>query len=242
MALLQLEWMASSIERWTTVWVYYPDNTNEGPLKAVILLHGYQGNHTDFLTLSPVRRLAEEKGLLLVMPDGDNSFYLDYPERAEAYETYIAKELPSLIRKAFPVGKDRDHLFVLGLSMGGGGALRLGAKYGDVFGKAVSLSGEFCLGERGKTLGHGADVAAALEEAVEKKALLPQMYLTCGTEDFLLEENRYLHEVLLGHHLDHEYREAKGAHTWGFWAREMPLAFSFLEEKETGKEGRAWLS
>ena len=52
------------------------------------------------------------------------------------------------------------------------------------------------------------------DDYVEK---LPGIYMCCGTEDFLLENNRELHRFLESEGIPHEYHESKGNHDMVFW-------------------------
>ena len=46
---------------------------------------------------------------------------------------------------------------------------------------------------------------------------IPKLYLACGTEDFLIEENRDYRDFLTNEMIDFTYIEAPGAHEWNFW-------------------------
>ena len=50
---------------------------------------------------------------------------------------------------------------------------------------------------------------------------LPDMYLCCGTEDFLLEANRAMHRFLQDQGVAHEYHEAPGQHDMAFWSEHI---------------------
>lgn len=167
MAFIQMDYMAESIQRWTTSWVLFPmdeEITEKEPqrngkqvsglldyneekelLTAVILLHDAGGNHTDFVTKYGAYRAAEKSGHILIMPDLDNSGCKDYLVYGANYETYIAKELPSLMRRAFPIGKGKEHLKLMGVGEGGKEALLIAEKYPDVFGSAEDVT-KACLG------------------------------------------------------------------------------------------------
>lgn len=77
----------------------------------------------------------------MVMPSGDNAFYVDQPKGHNNYGEYIGQELVRLTRKMFPLSRKREDTFIGGLSMGGYGALRNGLKYSDTFGAVIALSG-----------------------------------------------------------------------------------------------------
>ena len=74
------------------------------------------------------------------MPAANRSFYMDMAHGAK-YETFIARELPSVIERYFPVCRKRSGRFIAGLSMGGYGTLRLALRYPGRYAAAASLSG-----------------------------------------------------------------------------------------------------
>ena len=46
---------------------------------------------------------------------------------------------------------------------------------------------------------------------------IPEIYMACGTEDFLLEANRRFHKFLEDNGVKHVYMESKGQHDMVFW-------------------------
>ncbi len=62
---------------------------------VIYLLHGYGGNARSWIGLKPeLARIADEKGIIFVCPDGKNSWYWDSPkDPAYRYETFVASEL-----------------------------------------------------------------------------------------------------------------------------------------------------
>ena len=42
--------------------------------------------------------------------------------------------------------------------------------------------------------------------------------MACGTEDFLIENNRTMHRFLESESIPHEYHEGKGIHDMNFWS------------------------
>ena len=93
-----------------------PQRKNE-PFKTLYLLHGLLGNHMDWGTTSRVQRFAEEHNLAVVMPAGENAFYIDHPETHNLYGEFIGKELVELTRKMFHLSAEREDTFIGGLSM-----------------------------------------------------------------------------------------------------------------------------
>lgn len=241
MAVIQMDFMASTIQRFTGIHVLLPcdqaDAVNKGPFPTLYLLHGYYGNYTDWLYNSRIALWAQQRNLAVVMPSGENAYYLDYPERAECFEAYIAKELVEVTRKAFPLSEKREDTWIAGLSMGGGGAIRCALHYGEVFGKAAGLSAGLTIHEEAKALEHQADVMQALTEAIAQKRPLPQIFLTIGTEDPLLADNREYHAYLQQNGIAHRYEEHPGGHNWDYWDGHILDVLDWLQ-----RGGTSWQS
>ena len=87
-------------------------------------------------------KIADEKGIIFVCPDGKNSWYWDSPKNPSyRYETFISNELINYIDANYPTVASRDKRAITGLSMGGHGALYNAIRHKDVFGAAGSTSG-----------------------------------------------------------------------------------------------------
>ena len=66
----------------------------------------------------------------------------------------------------------------------------------------------------------------AIVEKVDH-GLIPPMRLDCGTEDFLLGQNRSFHQHLDALHIPHEYQEFPGGHDWAYWDEHVRQAIAF---------------
>lgn len=108
----------------------------------LILLHGVYGSHWVWTWKAGVHRTAlrmtesgEIRPLAIIMPsDGlgcDGSGYLRH--RSENVEAWVVDEVPAAARLAVPELRPDANVVLGGLSMGGYGALRLGAKYAERF-------------------------------------------------------------------------------------------------------------
>ena len=149
MALIQMSIFSRSLMRTVPVTVVLPaDKTSDftAPLPpekkfpTLYLLHGVIGSTMDWVSGTRLERYATDHDLCVVMPSGDNSFYLDRPGASQNYGQFVGEELVELTRRMFPLSRERKDTFIGGLSMGGYGALRNGLKYHDTFGAIVSLS------------------------------------------------------------------------------------------------------
>ena len=263
MALLQCNFVSSSLMRTVPFHAILPVDkvfadqehaVENKPFPTLYLLHGIFGNDLDWVTGTRIRRYAEEKNLAVVMPSGDNGFYVDHPG-GDRYGEFIGKELVDVTRRMFPLSKKREETFLAGLSMGGYGALRNGLNYPETFGYAAGLSSAFILdlaaasgqdsdseripahgrsyyesvfGDLTKLKGSDRDPEALVKNLKKSQKRVPKLYLACGTDDPLLDANRAFHNFLKEQGVEHTYEEGPGAHEWDFWDRMIKRVIDWL--------------
>ena len=259
MALIQINYISNALQRTVPVQVILPVDklTPDGKLparkkfKTLYLLHGYLGNYTDWVSGTRIQRWAEERDLCVVMPSGDNAFYADRPATGNCYGQFIGEELVEITRRMFPLSDKREDTFIGGLSMGGFGAMRNGLKYHETFGTVISFSGVLELFEAWKNAPAGEDcsfqegIFGPFADAVEsdknpiwlakhlaKEKNLPRIYISCGTEDWLLSQNRNFRDLLIKLGYGVTYEEAPGNHNWDFWDTYIKKVIDWLPLEE----------
>lgn len=90
----------------------------------------------------PMRQIFLPNTILaVILPAGENSFYLDGEATGRKFATYVGKELVEYVQKTFHLPAKREDTFIGGLSMGGFGAVHTALAFPDTFEKAFSLSG-----------------------------------------------------------------------------------------------------
>lgn len=269
MAVLQMDFVSQCLMRTVTVKVIIPldkiakMNGEKAyvpeKFKTLYLLHGMLGNHTDWIDGTRIQRWAQEKNLAVVMPAGENRFYVDNPREGAYFGEFIGKELVEFTRKMFPLSDRREDTFIAGLSMGGYGAIRNGLKYHDTFSHIAGLSSgimmddilnsdndspmpfmrrsyyESVFGDLDKLPGSDMDCEALILDLKKKEAQIPRMYLCCGTEDFLVEKNRAYRDFLRNQGVDLIYEEGSGTHSWDFWDTYIQRVLEWLPLDETSK-------
>ena len=117
---------------------------------VLYLLHGWAGHYTDWVTRTNVADYAAHYRMIVVMPEGNNSWYVDAaPNRSasggerpgDKYESYILQELLPDVDQRYRTIQSRYGRAIAGLSMGGYGAVKFGLKYPSTFAFAGSMSG-----------------------------------------------------------------------------------------------------
>jgi S-formylglutathione hydrolase FrmB len=60
---------------------------------VLYLLHGKSGDHTDWSTRAPLREAVGQTPLIVVMPDGDDGWYMDWADGVHRCEGQIVRDL-----------------------------------------------------------------------------------------------------------------------------------------------------
>jgi putative tributyrin esterase len=262
MALIQVNYLSCALMRTVTVNVVLPvDKVSHrehdylpvpARLKTLYLLHGMFGNCNDWLTGTSIQRLAEERDLCVVMPSGDNSYYVQGPLPFNDYGAFVGEELPRVMRSMFPLSGRREDTFIAGLSMGGYGALRNGMRYAQTFGGIAAISSALTVldpasppiagdkavfGDLEVARGTDKNYEVAYEnlrsrvESGEEK--MPRIYLGCGTEDPFIEGTRALRARLEADGVEVAYSEEPGGHDWDLWESQIRKVVGWLPLGET---------
>ena len=253
MALIHLSLYSDTLMMDTSVSIIFPQNCSRisedrksfftGPYKVLYLLHGLKQNETSWTRMSSIERYVSQLPLVVVMPSVHRSFYTDQAHGFPFF-TYVADELPRLMKDMFNISANREDTFVAGLSMGGYGAFKLALSRPEQYGYAASLSGALDLvGLRSQHQDHSSD--AEMENtfgdldrvegsahdlfavASKLKAIKPELFVSCGTEDFLYEGNIKFRDTF-AQTLSITFHEESGAHTWHYWDRNIQRVLSWL--------------
>jgi S-formylglutathione hydrolase FrmB len=235
---------SAALHRRADVAVFVPPGYEGEALPRVILMHGVYGSHWAWTLKGGAHRVlmelmnAEEiPPMLLAMPSdglwGDGSGYLAH--RGADYARWIVEEVPAIAQIINPAGAQAKR-FICGLSMGGYGALRLGAVHA---GKFAGISAHSSITDYTQMRDFieeplesfeltGGSPSSVLEVMLANKSRLPPIRFDCGTEDGLIEYNRALHRDLDAAGIAHAYEEFPGAHTWEYWNEHLADSLKFF--------------
>jgi len=222
---------------------------------VLYLLHGWEGHYSDWVTRTNVADYAAHYRMIVVMPEGNDSWYVDGAAGMnDKYESYILKELMPDVDKRYRTIQSRYGRAIAGLSMGGYGAIKYGLKFPATFVFAGSISGAFGVTrytnkEMGganlepfmRTFGPVGSETRKTNDVFEitrglsaaRVASLPYFYFDCGTEDAAqhFNPNRELSELFLEKKIPHEYRELPGNHSWQYWDQQVQVILRIAAEK-----------
>lgn len=251
MASLTIELYSNCLNRHTSFKMVIPTDVHKGdfpprpknprmerPMKTLFLLHGYTGKGDNWVP----DYLAEKYNFAIVCPTGENSFWLNGLSSGHAFQSFVGEELVEFVRNTFGLAKNREDTYIMGMSMGGFGALHTALAYPDVFSKTAPLSSAFihhevagmqpgqgnavanydyyreCFGEPSKLLESENNPEVLVKKILAEGKPMPEIFMAVGTEDFLLEPNRAMHKFLEEQKVPHTYLEWAGNHDMKFWS------------------------
>ena len=108
MALIQMDFRSETLKRTVSINAIIPIEKFQGPYPTLYLLHGLTDNCNGWLSYSRIRLWAEESGLAVIMPSGENSFYMDILLKDGClgdFGEYIGRELVDVTREMFPLSR-----------------------------------------------------------------------------------------------------------------------------------------
>jgi S-formylglutathione hydrolase FrmB len=228
---------------------------------VVYLLHGYTDDNTGWLQFGEVNRYADKAigdgtipPMIIVMPNGDSSWYINSFDGKEKYEDFFIKEFMPAIEKKYHIKAEKKYRGIAGLSMGGYGSLIYSLKYPELFAAAAPFSaGVFTDDElvnmpdenyknvlaplfgqnlKGKDRLNDAWYKNSVLKIVETKSAddlkKVRYWIDCGDDDFLTKGNCMLHLALRDKKVPHEFRVRDGAHNWTYWRTGITDGLQFI--------------
>ena len=250
---LELNLKSTELKKDTCVNLLIP-NVIEGetkPFKTLWLLHGRAGDQSAWMRYSSIERYARMYNLAVVMPNGDRSWYADTSYGAN-YFSFIAKELPMVLTNLFKgYSSKREDNIVGGLSMGGYGALKLAMTLPEQYGACISLSGSLDITRKGRDCdmeewraifgshlktpndleGSEHDLFALAAKLKEENKPIPDIYMWCGENDYLLNTNYEFTCHLSKLEIPYKFEVSEGDHSWRWWDLHVQDALKYILTK-----------
>jgi S-formylglutathione hydrolase FrmB len=240
-----------------------PPHSGRSDLPVVLVLHGLGDDHLalDDFGIAARLHVAMESSALppfhAIAPDGERGFWIDWHDGSRPYERFLLEELlPAAERGLGLDAVPRDRRHVVGVSMGGIGALQVGLRHPELFASAASLSGaildeaqarEFTrdpfvrrLAPLERIFGDAGDTAfleAHNPFAVVRKRGAPlgqRLFIAAGEREkpFFRGTTAAFHAYLDRVGANHAFELYKGGHGWRYWAPVLEKAIGFALESD----------
>ena len=235
----QVWYDSPSLDAYRRMYVYTPPGYESGQesYPVLYLLHGGGGDEDAWTSLGRANLILDNlivqgkaKPMIIVMTNG-NAWQTStlrqkpglppitresYVQFQGQFEKSLVEDVIPFIEKHYRVKANKDSRAIAGLSMGGGHTITASITYPGTFGYiGVFSSGIFNQNEN--------------MDEMEKKFLalkasgVSKYWVACGVEDFVMESNKRLLDVLKKTNFEHEYYENEGGHTWANWREYLSL-------------------
>ncbi|MSP92638.1 MAG: DUF3327 domain-containing protein [Myxococcales bacterium] len=153
--------------------------------------------------------------------------YPDDPRHAE----FVAKHVLPFLERKFPVYGTPQSRCLMGASFGGVASLSTAWRYPGVFGRLLLQSGSFAFTDIGDNKrGPAFDQVVRFVNAFRENPGRPseKVFVSCGTYESLIYENRSMVPFLQGTGMDVRYEEARDGHNWENWRDRLQVGLSWL--------------
>ena len=231
---------------------YYP---------AVYLLHGYTDNDMGWMQFGEAHLIADEAigrreipPMILAMPDGGVTWYINNHDNSVRYEDFFFEEFMPYLEANYRIRPEKRYRGIAGLSMGGSGALLYSLKHPDMFAacaafsagirteeEMMAISAEWWERAHAALYGPGLegknritphlqsnDPIHLVQHSDLEKIKSVRIYLDCGDDDFLYKGNATFHILLRDLQVPHEYRVRDGGHQWSYWRSGLVEGLKFI--------------
>lgn len=238
---LKLSWPSMALLRPVEVHIGMPAffSLTSLPYKCVWALHCAMENGDFFFDRLSASELIEKEKIALIAPSLGNAYFLNSSFEAQAdFLNELAANLPNLL----PISKRREDNGILGISMGGFGAVRWGL-VNQGFGHIAAISGVFSCNvpederiaqDRRLKAVHGTFKKIMRKYLLEDNLVTrqeadlellsanienpPELTMFCGEEDYIsLNQTLWLEKILVSAGLPVSLELMPGSHDPQFW-------------------------
>lgn len=239
MAHLRVDFRSEVMDMNTSMTVVLPEQKRLDNTKVVYLLHGLADNCSGWSRYTSVERYAREKDVALVIPEVQRSFYADMIYGLD-YFKFINNELHTICQNFFGFSEKRENRYVMGLSMGGYGALKCALTSPEKYQGCAAFSAVADIettvfnsndgrkNEYKAIFGSTIPDESNLFKLLDKVDDLPSIYLSCGDEDPRIIHSEKMAKALKEKGCQVKYEHWGGEHNWIFWDQGAKRAFDYF--------------
>jgi len=225
-----------------------PDLRDDEELPLVVFLHGGGDSHDAFdrhgISARLDRAMAEGRvpRAVILLPNGELGFWANWRDGSRRYEDWVVDELMPEVRERYHTRACPEGCHVMGVSMGGSGALAMAHHRPDRFSTVTAISAPVLntqqmmdfVNDRLLSIiipTHRIFGPGTSRERIEQDDLylrwtspdstgMRSIVLAWGDGDrgAILSGNRTFSRHLTEHHIEHQAWEYEGGHAWVAWA------------------------
>jgi len=248
------DYRSRSLSRRRGLYVYTPPGYDGDPhvrYPVLYLLHGAGDNDATWTTFGRAHLIIDNllaqgkvKPMLIVMTDGHAAPFGRPPgpppgqpagaaagrpagpgagmsRNIEVYERDLLENVIPFVETNYRVRTEAANRAIAGLSMGGGQSLTIGLNHPDRFAWVGGFSSAVFNPET--------TLAPAFKDPKATDSALRVLWIACGKDDRLLENNQRLSSLLKDKSIHHDFLTTEGGHSWPVWRRYLaefaPLLF-----------------
>lgn len=244
-----------------SVYLPFDYKTSNRYYPILYLLHGLGDDDSGWIQFGEIAFYADKANangtsspMVIIMPDGLRSFYINSADGKIKYEDYFFKELMPAVENIYRIRKSQRFRAVAGLSMGGFGSLNFALKRPDLFCAAAPLSAAVFTDDEMQNLddnayadlgaviyGKGLKAKNRINSNNQQNSILKiientpadslkklNWFFDCGNNDFLINGNMAIHAAFKSKDVPHEFKIRNGVHNWHYWRTAMPDVLNFL--------------
>lgn len=245
--------------------IYLPSDyeTSSRYYPVVYLLHGHGDNHMGWIQFGEANLVADEgianrefPAMILAMPDGGVSYYINSYDNKVRYEDFFIQEFIPFIEETYRIRSEKQYRGIAGLSMGAFGTLNFALKFPEKFAACVAFSpvlfSEYYMketednkfnsyytplfgsnekGDKRLTDHYRKNNPFDFTRTKDKGAYDNlRIYIDCGDDDYLTDDNCRFHIHLNQMKIKHEFRMRDGVHGWTYWRSGLSSGLKFIGE------------
>ena len=258
---LQMTIKSTILLRPVQIFAFIPHGffTSSWPYKTIWLLHTAISDGSMFTEQASLLEIANQKGYALIAPSLGNGYFANTAYEKQAL--FLAEELLPAMRQALSISSKIEDNALLGVSMGGFGAIRWALDMPGIFSSVAAIATHFGLSipederllkskdlrplyqifvkgemsrlllDKNGNLHPSVDLFKLLSQA-KSQGSIPRMGLYCGESDWLAIEQT---KAFFGHCQEEEIQSelfiSEGSHNSDYWNHAILEAVEWIFAK-----------
>lgn len=221
------------LDRDVPIQIYKPARFREKRRYPLLIVH----DGPDYLEYSNLKVVLDNLIDRLEIPDviaalvGSDHRLVEYADH-EPHAKFLKEELVPQLERDLPLEGDPAGRCLMGASFGAIAAFSTAVRYPNFFGRLLLQSGSFAFSDTGGFHERG----PAFDPIVEfmrgwrddPVPVAEKVYVSCGTYESLIYENRSLVPLLQSTGMQVRYTEARDGHNWENWRDRLREGLSWL--------------